>query len=65
MMQNLGQFRGLPIEDPLTYLKVLEWLITLSDGVISTWDECTHKFLLKYFLPSKYNKLKKDIMNFS
>ncbi|RDX85231.1 hypothetical protein CR513_33608, partial [Mucuna pruriens] len=44
--------------------KVLKWLIALLDGVITTCDEHIHRFLLKYFPMTKYNKLKKDIMNF-
>ncbi|RDX79916.1 hypothetical protein CR513_39600, partial [Mucuna pruriens] len=43
----------------------LEWLTTFPDGAIIMWNECTHKFLINYFPPSKSNKLKEDIMNFS
>ncbi|RDX70879.1 hypothetical protein CR513_49831, partial [Mucuna pruriens] len=43
---------------------VLKGLTTLPDRAITTCDECTHKFLLKYFPPSKSNKLK-NIINFS
>ncbi|RDX86577.1 hypothetical protein CR513_32081, partial [Mucuna pruriens] len=41
--------------------KALKWLTTLPDEAITMWDECTHKFLLKYFPPSKSNILKEDI----
>ncbi|RDX68801.1 hypothetical protein CR513_52170, partial [Mucuna pruriens] len=92
MMHNTGQFKGLPIEEPLAKFlcfidtvrinnvsiysiclrlflfsladRELEWLTTISDEATTTWDECTHTFLLKYFPLSKSNKLK-DIMNFS
>ncbi|RDY03142.1 hypothetical protein CR513_13309, partial [Mucuna pruriens] len=36
--------------------RALEWLIALLHEAITTWDECTHKFLLKYFHLSKSNK---------
>ncbi|RDX63909.1 hypothetical protein CR513_57601, partial [Mucuna pruriens] len=35
---------------------------TFPDRAITTWDKCTHKLLLKYFPPSKSNKLKRNIM---
>ncbi|RDX86599.1 hypothetical protein CR513_32052, partial [Mucuna pruriens] len=42
--------------------KALKWLTTFLDGIITTWDECTQKLLLKYFPLSKSNKepLSKD-----
>ena len=95
MIQNSGQFGGLPAEDPLSHLrkflritdtvqyqqataeairlgafpfsltgKALDWLSSLPDDSITTWNQCAQKFLAKYYPLGKINQLKKDIANF-
>ncbi|KAA3483462.1 Transposon Ty3-I Gag-Pol polyprotein [Gossypium australe] len=40
------------------------WLDSLPRGSITTWDQMTKKFLLKYFPPAKIAKLRNDISSF-
>ncbi|RDX92783.1 hypothetical protein CR513_25042, partial [Mucuna pruriens] len=45
--------------------RALECFMSFPNGSITAWDKCAHKFMLIYFPPSKTNKPKKDIINFS
>ena len=40
------------------------WLNSLTPNSITSWDELTKKFLLKYFPPSKIVKFRNDITSF-
>ncbi|KAK5819698.1 hypothetical protein PVK06_024721 [Gossypium arboreum] len=44
--------------------KAKQWLNSLPRGLITTWDQMTEKFLLKYFPPTKTTKLRNDISSF-
>ncbi|KAK5774946.1 hypothetical protein PVK06_042809 [Gossypium arboreum] len=44
--------------------KAKQWLNPLPRGSITTWEQMTEKFLLKYFLPVKTAKLRNDISSF-
>ena len=44
--------------------KATQWLNSLPRGSITTWEQMTEKFLLKYFLPAKTAKLRNDISSF-
>ena len=44
--------------------KAKQWLNSLPRGSITTWEQMTKKFLLKYFLPAKMAKLRNDISSF-
>ena len=37
--------------------KAKQWLNSLPRGSITTWEQMTEKFVLKYFLPAKTAKL--------
>ncbi|KAG8483835.1 hypothetical protein CXB51_023321 [Gossypium anomalum] len=41
--------------------KAKQWLNSLPRGSITTWQQITKKFLLKYFSPTKTAKLRNDI----
>ncbi|KAK5811298.1 hypothetical protein PVK06_026627 [Gossypium arboreum] len=41
-----------------------QWLNLLPRGLITTWEQMTEKFLLKYFPPAKTAKLRNDISSF-
>ncbi|KAA3483346.1 Retrotransposon gag protein [Gossypium australe] len=41
-----------------------QWLNSLPRGSITTWEQMTQKFLLKYFPPAKMAKLRNDISSF-
>ena len=42
-----------------------QWLNSLPRGSITTWDQMTEKFLLKYFPPAKTAKLRNDISSYA
>ncbi|KAG8486098.1 hypothetical protein CXB51_019412 [Gossypium anomalum] len=44
--------------------KAKQWLNSLPRGSITTWEQMTKKFLLKYFPPAKTAKLHNDISSF-
>ncbi|KAK5836068.1 hypothetical protein PVK06_011815 [Gossypium arboreum] len=44
--------------------KAKQWLNSLPRGSITTWEQMTEEFLLKYFLPAKTSKLRNDISSF-
>ncbi|KAK5795404.1 hypothetical protein PVK06_036668 [Gossypium arboreum] len=44
--------------------KAKQWLKSLPRGSITTWEQMTEKFLLKYFLSAKMAKLRNDISSF-
>ncbi|KAK6161180.1 hypothetical protein DH2020_004561 [Rehmannia glutinosa] len=44
--------------------KARNWLGTLTQGSVSTWDELSQKFLFKFFPPSKTLQLKSEITQF-
>ena len=44
--------------------KAKQWLNSLPRGSITTWEQMTEKFLLKYFSPAKMAKLRNDISSF-
>ncbi|KAG8491810.1 hypothetical protein CXB51_015017 [Gossypium anomalum] len=44
--------------------KAKQWLNSLPRGSITTWEQMTKKFLLKYFPPEKTAKLRNDISSF-
>ncbi|KAA3483828.1 Transposon Ty3-I Gag-Pol polyprotein [Gossypium australe] len=44
--------------------KAKQWLNSLPRGSITTWEQMTEKFLLKYFLPAKTAKLRNNISSF-
>ena len=44
--------------------KAKQWLNSLPQGSITTWEQMTEKFLLKYFLLAKTAKLRNDISSF-
>ncbi|KAK5836625.1 hypothetical protein PVK06_012421 [Gossypium arboreum] len=44
--------------------KAKQWLNSLPRGSITTWEQMTEKFLLKYFPPTKTAKLRNDISSF-
>ncbi|KAK5839064.1 hypothetical protein PVK06_007822 [Gossypium arboreum] len=44
--------------------KAKQWLNSLPRGSITTWEQMTEKFLLKYFPPAKTVKLHNDISSF-
>ncbi|KAA3474252.1 Retrotransposon gag protein [Gossypium australe] len=44
--------------------KSKQWLNSLPRGSITTWDQMTEKFLLKYFPLAKIAKLRNDISSF-
>ncbi|KAK5772495.1 hypothetical protein PVK06_048784 [Gossypium arboreum] len=44
--------------------KAKQWLNSLPRGSITTWDQITEKFLLKYFPPAKTAKFRYDISFF-
>ncbi|NAW06088.1 retrotransposon gag domain-containing protein [Salmonella sp. gx-f8] len=44
--------------------KAKQWLNSLPRGSITTWEQMTEKFLLKYFPPAKTAKLRNDISSF-
>ncbi|KAK5772885.1 hypothetical protein PVK06_049187 [Gossypium arboreum] len=44
--------------------KAKQWLKSLPQGSITTWEQMTEKFLLKYFSPAKTDKLRNDISSF-
>jgi len=44
--------------------KAKQWLNSLPRGSITTWEQMTEKFLLKYFSPTKTSKLMNDISSF-
>ncbi|KAA3456048.1 Retrotransposon gag protein [Gossypium australe] len=44
--------------------KAKQWLNSLPRGSITTWEQMTEKFLLKYFSPAKTAKLRNDISSF-
>ncbi|KAK5811220.1 hypothetical protein PVK06_026544 [Gossypium arboreum] len=44
--------------------KAKQWLNSLPRGSITTWEQMTEKFLLKYFLSAKTAKLRNDISSF-
>ncbi|KAK5772600.1 hypothetical protein PVK06_048890 [Gossypium arboreum] len=44
--------------------KAKQWLNSLPRGSITTWEQMTKKFLLKYFSPAKTTKLRNDISSF-
>ncbi|KAA3465762.1 RING-H2 finger protein ATL63 [Gossypium australe] len=44
--------------------KAKQWLHSLPRGSITTWEQMTEKFLLKYFSPAKTAKLRNDISSF-
>ena len=44
--------------------KAKQWLSSLPRGSITTWEQMTENFLLKYFSPAKTAKLRNDISSF-
>ncbi|KAG8472953.1 hypothetical protein CXB51_035041 [Gossypium anomalum] len=44
--------------------KAKQWLNSLPRGSITTWEQMTKKFLLKYFPPAKIAKLRNNISSF-
>lgn len=44
--------------------KAKQWLNSLPQGSITTWEQMTEKFLLKYFSLTKKAKLRNDISSF-
>ncbi|KAK5811227.1 hypothetical protein PVK06_026551 [Gossypium arboreum] len=44
--------------------KAKQWLNSLPRGSITTWEQMTKNFLLKYFPPAKTAKLRNDISSF-
>ncbi|KAK5802868.1 hypothetical protein PVK06_030496 [Gossypium arboreum] len=44
--------------------KAKQWLNLLQRGSITTWEQMTKNFLLKYFPPAKTAKLRNDISSF-
>ncbi|KAK5833325.1 hypothetical protein PVK06_017148 [Gossypium arboreum] len=44
--------------------KAKQWLNSLPRGSITTWEQMTEKFLLKYFPVAKIAKLRNDISSF-
>ncbi|KAK5802480.1 hypothetical protein PVK06_030073 [Gossypium arboreum] len=44
--------------------KAKQWLNSLPRGSITTWEQMTEIFLLKYFSPTKTAKLRNDISSF-
>ena len=44
--------------------KVYDWIVGLSNDSITTWDECTTKFLNKYFPPGRTSQIKNEIVSF-
>ncbi|KAK5824743.1 hypothetical protein PVK06_019527 [Gossypium arboreum] len=44
--------------------KAKQWLNSLPQGSITTWEQMAEKFLLKYFPPAKMAKLRNDISSF-
>lgn len=44
--------------------KAKRWLMALSLGTITTWNELTQKFLTKFFPPAKFVKMRNDITSF-
>ena len=95
ILQTMGQFNGLPTEDPHLHLKLFlevsdafkiagatqdalrlrlfpyslrdrarAWLNSLPSDSITTWNELTDKFLMKYFPPTKNAKLRNEITYF-
>ncbi|KAK5785445.1 hypothetical protein PVK06_040032 [Gossypium arboreum] len=44
--------------------KAKQWLNSLPQGSITTWEQMTEKFLLKYFPSTKTTKLRNDISSF-
>ncbi|KAK5811717.1 hypothetical protein PVK06_027078 [Gossypium arboreum] len=44
--------------------KAKQWLNSLPQGSITTWEQMTEKFLLKYFPLAKMAKLRNDISSF-
>jgi len=95
MLQTVGQFSGMPTEDPHLHLRLFmevsdsfklvgvpedalrlklflyslrdrarAWLNSLPPNSISTWQELAERFLMKYFSPSKIDKLRNEITAF-
>ncbi|KAH9671423.1 hypothetical protein KPL70_017372 [Citrus sinensis] len=70
ILQTVGQFNGLPNEDPHLHLKLClqdrarAWLNSLPSGSITTWNKLADKFLMKYFPPTKNAKLRNGITSF-
>ena len=44
--------------------KAKAWLTSLPPGTINTWDGLVNTFLAKYFPPTKFAKMRNDIINF-
>ena len=44
--------------------KVKEWLLALSKGTISSWENCSNIFMTKYFPPTKTMQLRSLITGF-
>lgn len=44
--------------------KAYDWIAGLPDNSITTWEECTTKFLNKYFPPRRTSQIKNEIFSF-
>ena len=44
--------------------KAYDWIAGLPDNSITTWEECTTKFLNKYFPPGRTSQMKNEIFGF-
>jgi hypothetical protein len=49
---------------PLLTGRAKDWLLTIPNGTVQTWEELELKFLEKYFPMSKYWEKKMEISNF-
>ncbi|KAI5328084.1 hypothetical protein L3X38_027480 [Prunus dulcis] len=45
--------------------KAKSWLYSLPNASIHTWEELSNKFLQKFFLAQKTNKIRKEILGFT
>nr|GEU38478.1 hypothetical protein [Tanacetum cinerariifolium] len=66
LVQNGCSFNGIRSEDPNQHLKdFLKLVDSLDlDGFITTWEDLTTRFLVKFFPPGRTTKLRNDIRMF-